>query len=82
MDALACCSPVTLPRCSMPTTSVPARGEFSENSVDALVGIGTSLNFLEIYDFRLEYQRVFDAGDEATGEGDVDMISVGVTVVF
>lgn len=59
-----------------------ARGEFSENSVDALAGIGTSLSFLEIYDFRVEYQRVFDAGDEATGEGDVDMISVGITVVF
>lgn len=60
----------------------PARGEFSENSIDALAGIGTSLNFLEIYDFRLEYQRVFDAGDAATGEGDVDMISVGITVLF
>jgi OOP family OmpA-OmpF porin len=59
-----------------------ARGEFSENSIDGLAGIGTSLSFLEIYDFRVEYQRVFDAGDEATGEGDVDMISVGVTVVF
>lgn len=57
-------------------------GEFSENSIDALAGIGTSLNFLEIYDFRLEYQRVFDAGDKSTGEGDVGMISVGVTVVF
>ena len=59
-----------------------ARGEFSENSIDALAGVGTSFNFLEIYDFRLEYQRIFDAGDEATGEGDVDMISVGITVVF
>jgi opacity protein-like surface antigen len=60
----------------------PARGEFSENSIDALVGVGTSLTFLEIYDFRLEYQRVFDAGDEATAEGDVDMVSLGITVVF
>jgi OOP family OmpA-OmpF porin len=59
-----------------------ARGEFSENSIDGMAGVGTSLSFLEIYDFRVEYQRVFDAGDEATGEGDVDMISVGITVVF
>lgn len=60
----------------------PVRGEFSENSIDALAGIGTSLTFLEIYDLRLEYQRVFDAGDEATGEGDVGMVSVGITVMF
>jgi len=56
--------------------------EFSENSVDALAGVGTSFNFLEIYDLRLEYQRVFDAGDEATGEGSADMISLGISVVF
>lgn len=60
----------------------PASGEFSENSIDALVGVGTSLNFLEIYDLRLEIQRVFDAGDESTGEGDLDMVSVGITVLF
>lgn len=53
-----------------------------ETSVDALAGIGTSLNFFEIYDFRVEYQRIFDAGDRSTGEGDVDVISVGITVVF
>ncbi len=58
------------------------RGELSENSIDALAGIGTSLNFLEIYDFRIEYQRIFDAGDKSAGEGDADMISVGITVVF
>lgn len=60
----------------------PARTEFSENSVDLLAGIGTSFNFLEIYDLRLEYQRVFDAGDEAIGEGDADTISIGISVVF
>jgi OOP family OmpA-OmpF porin len=59
-----------------------ARGEFSENSVDALAGIGASLSFFEIYDFRVEYQRIFDAGDKSTSEGDADMISVGITVVF
>ena len=36
----------------------------------------------EIYDLRLEFQRIFDAGDETTGEADLDMISLGVTVVF
>ena len=60
----------------------PARTEFSENSVDLLAGVGTSFNFLEIYDLRLEFMRVFDAGDEAIGEGDADMISIGISVVF
>lgn len=60
----------------------PARTEFSENSVDLLAGVGTSFTFLEIYDLRLEYQRVFDAGDEAIGEGDADTISIGISVVF
>lgn len=60
----------------------PLRTEFNENSVDLLAGVGTSFNFLEIYDFRLEYQRVFDAGDEAIGEGDADTISLGISVMF
>ena len=60
----------------------PRRDQLSENSVDMLAGIGTSFNFLEIYDLRLEYQRVFDAGDEAIGEGDADTLSIGVSVMF
>lgn len=60
----------------------PRRGEFSENDVDMLVGLGTSFNFLEIYDLRLEFQRIFDAGDKTTGEADVDLISLGISVVF
>lgn len=60
----------------------PARTEFSENSVDLLAGVGTSFNFLEIYDLRLEYQRVFDAGDEAIGEGDADTVTIGISVMF
>ena len=60
----------------------PIRGDFSENSVDLLAGVGTSFNFLEIYDLRLEYQRIFDAGDEAIGEGDADTITIGISVVF
>jgi OOP family OmpA-OmpF porin len=63
-------------------TQGPGRDELSENSVDMLAGIGTSLNFLEIYDLRLEYQRVFDAGDKAIGEGDADTLSIGVSVMF
>ena len=40
------------------------------------------MSFLEIYSVRAEYLRVFDVGDEFTGEGDIDMISLGVTVAF
>jgi len=60
----------------------PARTQFSESDVDVLAGVGTSFTVLEIYDLRLEYQRVFDAGDEAIGEGDADTISIGISVVF
>ena len=54
----------------------------SETDVDLLASVGTSFNFFEIYDLRLEYQRVFDAGDEMIGEGDADSISLGISVVF
>ena len=54
----------------------------SESSTDLLGGVGISFSFAEIYQARLEYQRVFDAGDEVTGEGDVDLISLGITVTF
>ena len=60
----------------------PRRDAFSESDVDLLAGVGTSFSFFEIYDVRLEYQRIFDAGDKTTGEGDNDFISIGVTVVF
>ena len=53
------------------------------SSTDFLVGAGASFTFAEIYGLRAEYQRVFDAGDSDTvGEGDVDLVTVGVTVQF
>jgi OOP family OmpA-OmpF porin len=56
---------------------------FSEGSDELYAGIGLSRRFFDIYDFRLEYQRVFDAGMEATGGiGDIDVASLGVTVTF
>jgi OOP family OmpA-OmpF porin len=60
----------------------PKRDRFSDNDVDFFAGVGTSFNFLEIYDVRLEYQRIIDAGDKNTDEADADVISIGVTVVF
>lgn len=58
------------------------RSRFSDSSVDALAGVGVSLRFLEIYDARLEFQRVFDAGARSTGEGDLDLVNFGIVVAF
>lgn len=54
----------------------------SKSDVDLLAGVGLGFTFAEIYTLRAEYQRVFDAGDEATGEADVDVYALGITVVF
>ena len=54
----------------------------SKSDVDLLAGAGLGFTFAEIYTLRAEYQRVFDAGDEATGEADVDVYALGITVVF
>ena len=52
------------------------------SSTDLLAGVGTGFTFAEIYTVRGEYQRVFDAGDDTVGEGDADLVTVGVTVRF
>lgn len=54
----------------------------SDSGTELLAGIGAGFTFAEIYTARLEYQRVFDAGSDDTGEADIDMISLGVTVTF
>jgi OOP family OmpA-OmpF porin len=59
------------------------RDSFSESSTDYLAGVGAGFGFAEVYTARLEYDRVFEAGsEEAGGEGDVDVISLGFTVAF
>jgi hypothetical protein len=55
----------------------------SKSSTDFLAGAGASLSFLDIYQARLEFTRVFKAGDgNFVPEADVDMISLGITVTF
>jgi opacity protein-like surface antigen len=55
----------------------------SKSSADFLTGAGISFSIAEIYNIRLEYLRVFDAGDDETlGEGDVDIATLNVTVAF
>jgi hypothetical protein len=56
---------------------------FSKGTVEPLLGVGLGRRFLEIYDFRLEYQRVLDSGLEDTGgAGDIDALMLGVTATF
>lgn len=60
-----------------------AADSFSRSSTDSYASLGISRRFLEIYDLRLEYQRVFDAGLESTGgKGDIDAAMIGLTVTF
>jgi hypothetical protein len=40
------------------------------------------MSMLEIYGLRLEYMRVFDAGEQRTAEGDTDFLSLGFIVAF
>jgi hypothetical protein len=55
----------------------------SKSGLDLLAGVGVSFSIVEIYNIRLEYGRVFDAGDDDTlDEADVDMATLNVTVSF
>lgn len=58
------------------------KDEFSESATDFLAGAGASLMLAEVYTVRAEFIRVFDAGNKENGEGDVDVLSLGVTVKF
>lgn len=60
----------------------PIRDGASESATDFLAGVGASLMLAEVYTLRAEFIRVFDAGNEDNGEGDVDVLSLGVTVKF
>jgi hypothetical protein len=55
----------------------------SKSGADLLAGVGISFSVVEIYNVRLEYGRVFDAGDDETlDEADVDMAVLNVSVSF
>jgi OmpA-OmpF porin, OOP family len=66
---------------------IPVPGDFSDSGTDSttetFAAIGVSRRFFEIYDLRLEYQRVFNAGADATGgSGDLDAALLGLNVTF
>jgi hypothetical protein len=55
----------------------------NQSGFDLFAGAGVSFSLAEIYNVRLEYGRVFDAGDtDLLDEADVDMLSLNVTVSF
>lgn len=55
----------------------------SKSGFDMLAGAGISFSIAEIYNIRLEYLRVFDAGEtETLDEADVDLATLNVTVAF
>jgi opacity protein-like surface antigen len=67
----------------IPPTGNHAADSFSDGSTDYLASLGINHRILEIYDLRLEYQRVFDAGVEITGgEADVNAVLLGLSVTF
>jgi hypothetical protein len=55
----------------------------NQSGFDLFAGLGVSFSLAEIYNLRLEYGRVFDAGDDdVLDEADVDMATLNVTVSF
>jgi len=55
----------------------------TKSGFDLLAGVGISFSLAEIYNLRLEYQRVFDAGEADTlDEADVNLATFNVTVSF
>jgi hypothetical protein len=60
-----------------------ASDSFSKTSTDTYASLGVSRRLFEIYDLRLEFQRVFDSGFEITGgAADLDSVMLGLLVTF
>jgi|SRR5687767_11914336 OmpA-OmpF porin, OOP family len=54
----------------------------SETNTDLTYGLGAQYNFNPRFGVRAEWQRYTNMGGEATGESDVDVLSIGVLVRF
>jgi|KBSSwiStaDraftv2_1062776.scaffolds.fasta_scaffold06271_6 OOP family OmpA-OmpF porin len=65
---------------------LPAPGDFdlsgNDSTQETFAAVGISRQFFDIYALRLEYQRVFNAGGEATAQGDLDAVLLGLNVTF
>lgn len=53
-----------------------------DSATDLVGGVGIAMSMLEVYGLRLEYMRVFDAGESGTAESDTDFLSLGFIVAF
>jgi OOP family OmpA-OmpF porin len=58
----------------------PASSDDSE--LEFKMGLGASYSFTKALSIRAEWERFFEVGTEQTGEGDVDLISVGLAFRF
>lgn len=56
--------------------------DVSETNTDLTFGLGAQYNFNPRFGVRAEWQRYTNMGGEATGESDVDVLSIGVLVRF
>jgi opacity protein-like surface antigen len=55
----------------------------TQSTFELFAGAGVGFNLAEIYNIRLEYGRVFDAGDDKIVEAaDVDMATLNISVSF
>jgi hypothetical protein len=54
----------------------------TSSTTDILAGVGIAMSVMDIYGVRLEYNRVFDAGDNKSLESDLSMLSLGFIVAF
>ncbi len=57
--------------------------DVSGSTTETMLGVGISFTLVEIYSLRAEFMRVLDAGkSDISGENDIDLLSIGVTVRF
>lgn len=60
-----------------------ASDDYDADEVGMMLGIGAEYQMTETIALRAEWERFLDVGDEdETGEGDIELLSVGVTVSF
>jgi opacity protein-like surface antigen len=61
--------------------NVSSSSSISARSTDTVLGIGGAFNLSRRFSIRLEYQKLKDVGDpDRTGEGDVDVIDLGLLI--
>jgi opacity protein-like surface antigen len=61
--------------------NVSSSAGISARSTDTVLGIGGAFNATRRFSVRLEYQKLKNVGDpDQTGEGDIDVIDLGVVI--